>query len=232
MELIALGDQSAYAEAVRRHGRSIAAYAYRMIGQQADAEDIAQETFLRLWTHAHRWQADKAAVSTWLHRIAHNLCVDLLRRDKSAINMALDDEHADPALSSEQLISLDADRVSLQLAISTLPERQRSALIMTHYQGLSDKVVADIMDVSVDALPSRQPFFMERLASWMLPQPGHVWTQLWRPAAAACLPLVLGLYIGGQMEIGAGLNATDVYVVSSEEEELYLISLSDYAEVM
>lgn len=154
MELIASGDQSAYAEAVRRHGRSIAAYAYRMIIQQADAEDIAQETFLRLWTHAHRWQADKAAVSTWLHRIAHNLCVDLLRRDKSAINMALDDEHADPALSSEQLISLDADRVSLQLAISTLPERQRSALIMTHYQGLSDKVVADIMDVSVDALES------------------------------------------------------------------------------
>lgn len=154
MELIASGDQSAYAEAVRRHGRSIAAYAYRMISQQADAEDIAQETFLRLWTHAHRWQADKAAVSTWLHRIAHNLCVDLLRRDKSAINMALDDEHADPALSSEQLISLDADRVSLQLAISTLPERQRSALIMTHYQGLSDKVVADIMDVSVDALES------------------------------------------------------------------------------
>jgi RNA polymerase sigma-70 factor, ECF subfamily len=154
MELIASGDQSAYAEAVRRHGRSIAAFAYRMTGQQADAEDIAQETFLKLWTHAHRWQADKAAVSTWLHRIAHNLCIDLLRRDKSAINMALEDEHADPALSSEQLISLDADRVSLQQVISSLPERQRSALIMTHYQGLPDKVVAGIMDVSVDALES------------------------------------------------------------------------------
>lgn len=154
MQLIASGDQLAYADAVRRYGRSIVAYAYRMVGQQSDAEDITQETFLRLWTHADRWQSDKAAVSTWLHRIAHNLCIDFLRRDKSAVSTELDDEYVDQSLSSEQLVSRDTDRARLQLALSTLPERQRSALIMTHYQGLSNKEVAGILDVSVDALES------------------------------------------------------------------------------
>jgi RNA polymerase sigma-70 factor, ECF subfamily len=125
-----------------------------MLGQQADAEDIAQETFLRLWTHADRWQEGKAGVSTWLHRIAHNLCIDALRRGKSEVSDELDDQYADQVPSMEQLISRNAERESLRRALSELPERQRSALIMTHYQGLSNKEVASILDVSVDALES------------------------------------------------------------------------------
>jgi hypothetical protein len=104
-------------------------------------------------------------------------------------------------------------------------DNELDKFVLPAFSGLETKL-------NNQALPSHPPLFMERLASWMIPQPGHVLTQLWRPAAAACLPLVLGLYIGGQIEIGAGLKATDVYFVSSEEEELYLISLSDYAEVM
>jgi RNA polymerase sigma-70 factor, ECF subfamily len=154
MSAIAAGDQQAYAEAVNRFARSIAAYAYRMTGRERDAEDIAQETMLRLWTQAHRWDPDKAELSTWLHRIARNLCIDFLRRDKSALSEEISGEQVDAQIAIDQQLDRDADVLRLRAAVAQLPERQRSALIMTHFGGLSNREVACILDVTVDALES------------------------------------------------------------------------------
>lgn len=154
MAAIAAGDQHAYAQAVRQHGRSLAAYAWRMLGSQSEAEDIIQETFLRLWIHADSWVSGRASLSTWLHRIAHNLCIDHLRRGHVAKREPLDNEQPDGTPDAAQLLDREAARHQLQNALASLPERQRSALIMTHYQGLSNKDVAEIMGVSVDALES------------------------------------------------------------------------------
>jgi len=154
MTAIADGDQRVYADTVRQHGRAIGFYAFRMLGSQDSAEDIAQETFLRLWTHADRWQSDKASLSTWLHRIAHNLCIDMMRKDKSSNTDEYEDEIADPRLGAEQQQESDERHQRLQSALMMLPERQRSALVLTHYQGLSNQAVASIMDLSVDALES------------------------------------------------------------------------------
>ncbi|MEX0738527.1 MAG: hypothetical protein WD071_04225 [Pseudohongiella sp.] len=76
------------------------------------------------------------------------------------------------------------------------------------------------------ALPARRRGGIDRLAAWLLPSPGHVLHQLWRPAVAACLPLVIGLLVGFQVELVPEAQAMTV------EEELYLISLSDYAEIL
>ena len=154
MAAIVAGDQRIYADAVHRHARPVAYYAYRMLGNESEAEDIAQETFLRLWTQASRWQPGKAALSTWLHRIAHNLCIDFLRKNKPALASELSDDLVDDQLSTEEALGIEADKNMLQLALSSLPERQRSALVLTHYQGLSNKEVADILTVTVDALES------------------------------------------------------------------------------
>lgn len=154
MAAIVAGDQRIYADAVRRHARAITIYAYRMLGNESEAEDIAQETFLRLWTQAASWQSGKAALSTWLHRIAHNLCVDFLRKNKPSRISPLSDELVDGQMTAEDELGIQADQLMLQVALGRLPERQRSALLLTHYQGLSNKEVADILAVSVDALES------------------------------------------------------------------------------
>jgi RNA polymerase sigma-70 factor (ECF subfamily) len=153
MLAIQAGDAKAYEAAIRKHLKSISHFAFRMLGNSKDTEDITQETFLRLWTHADSWQSDKASVSTWLHRIAHNLCIDYLRKDKSSISSEYEDEHEGsdrPADAPEKTQQLEA----LRQALEGLPERQRTAIVLSHYQGFSNKEVALIMDISVDALES------------------------------------------------------------------------------
>jgi RNA polymerase sigma-70 factor (ECF subfamily) len=156
MAAIVTGDRHAYAEVVRKHARPLAAYAWRMLGSDSDAQDIVQETFLRLWMQAQRWDSQKSALSTWLHRIAHNLCIDALRK-MNKVSACSDDDIAellDDHESAEQELSLESRQLQLHDAIATLPERQRSALILAHFQDLSNKEVAEILDISVDALES------------------------------------------------------------------------------
>lgn len=154
MAAIVAGDRDVYADTVRRHARAIAVYAYRMLGNESEAEDIAQETFLRLWTQATGWQPGKAALTTWLHRIAHNLCIDFLRKNKPSLLNELNDDLVDTQLTAEDELRIKSDHVMLQVALGQLPERQRSALLLTHYQGLSNKEVAEVLAVTVDALES------------------------------------------------------------------------------
>lgn len=154
MAAIAAGDRRIYADTVRQHSRAIAFYAWRMLGSQAEAEDVVQETFLRLWTQAARWQPDRAGISTWLHRVAHNLCIDHMRKDRSAVTDELDEDLEDHKTDPDEDLDMDMRQRRLQQAIAALPERQRSALILVHYQGLSNQAVAGVMDLSVDALES------------------------------------------------------------------------------
>ena len=76
------GDVAAYKMLLNKHLPSITNYVARMIQNNVDSEDIVQETFLRLWTQGSKFQPEKAMLSTWLHHIAHNLCIDYFRRNK------------------------------------------------------------------------------------------------------------------------------------------------------
>lgn len=157
---IADGDEQAYQQAVACHGRAIAVYAWRILADEALAEDIAQETFIRLWTRVSEWQPEKASLSTWLHRIAHNLCVDYLRRAGPTSAMPADDmPHQDD--TGQEVQNPDNDPViqtrltsQLNQALMSLPERQRSALVLVHYQSLSNRQAAEVIGISVRALES------------------------------------------------------------------------------
>ena len=146
------GDASACRILVDRHLRSIVGFAYRFLGDFAEAEDVAQETFFRLWRHAHRWE-DRARLTTWLHRVARNLCIDLLRKKRPE---AVEDiaDHADPAKDQAAALRRDSAARHVIAALAGLPERQRAAVALTHYQGLSNIESAEVMGVSVEALES------------------------------------------------------------------------------
>lgn len=153
MKAICLGDQSAYQTIVKQHLTPISHYVFRILGNQKDTEDITQEVFLKLWTHAPKWDGEKAKLTTWLHRIARNLCIDYLRKHgRVQTKESFEEEAAELEFNNE---TPDKDKVKLlNEAIRQLPEKQRSALTLCHYQGFSNKEAAAIMNISVKALES------------------------------------------------------------------------------
>lgn len=150
---VALGDEAACRLLVDRHLTRMLALARRMLGSHADAEEVAQEVFLRVWTHASRWEPGRAQFSTWLHRVATNLCLDRLRRHTTDDIDSIPEPQSEDPTPEEELVRQDlAQRVDL--ALQALPARQRAAVTLTHYQGLSNIEAAEILNVSVEAVES------------------------------------------------------------------------------
>lgn len=152
---VARGDEAACREIMARHLPRMIALARRMMGNQADAEEVAQEVFLRVWTHAERWEPGRARFSTWLHRVATNLCLDRLRKNRGGT----EDIDAIPEPASEEpgpLRRLEqrelADRV--EAALQALPERQRAAVVLSHYQGLTNIEAAETLGITIEAVES------------------------------------------------------------------------------
>lgn len=152
MQRLKAGDRDAFRSALDRHLGGIVACARRMLGDQAAAEDVAQDTFLRLWTNAPDWQPG-ARLSTWLHRVAINLCLDRLRRTPAS---SLDEvpEPPDPQPSAAaQLHAHDIGR-RVSAAVAALPAQQRVAITLCHFEGLGNIEAASMMKVSVEAIES------------------------------------------------------------------------------
>ncbi len=132
----------------------ILAHATRMLGgDRAEAEDVTQEAMLRLWRIAPEWQQGRARVSTWLYRVAGNLCVDRLRRarpeplDQSNEPLA-DDPGAEAGLQNAARLQ------ALYGALAELPARQRQAVVLRHIEGLSNPETARILGTSPEAVES------------------------------------------------------------------------------
>lgn len=129
------------------------ALATRMLGDRMEAEDIAQEAFVRIWKQAPHWRSGEARFDTWLHRVALNLCYDRLRGRREEPAETLPDE-ADPAATPDLRIEARTRDERVRAALAALPVRQREALVLTYYQELSNLEAAGLMGISVDALES------------------------------------------------------------------------------
>lgn len=130
----------------------VLAQATRMLNDRAEAEDVAQEAMLRLWRIAPGWQDGGAQVSTWLYRVTANLCLDRLRR---RVPMPLEDgpEPFDPRDAPEAL--QDKMRAqALEQALEALAPRQRLAVVLRHLEGLANPEIAEIMEISPEAVES------------------------------------------------------------------------------
>lgn len=148
------GDRTAFRTLVDRHGPWVHGLAAKTMGSRAAAEDITQETFLRVWRSAEGWQP-KAKFTTWLYRVAVNLCLDQKRKRSFVAldgdqNAAADEE----AIDGEQHLHRRHVAQVVRLRIARLPERQRVALILFHYQGHTMAEVAEIMESTEGAVES------------------------------------------------------------------------------
>jgi len=150
MARVAKGDQRAYRTLAGRHLPAMLGLARRVLGNAADAEDVVQEAMLRVWTHAPRWQP-LAAFRTWLTRIVVNLCLDRKRKAAwVALEAAGDIVDATPD-AAEQSETDERDRLVAD-AIEELPARQRTAIVLTYNEGLSNAQVAEVLDTTVSAV--------------------------------------------------------------------------------
>lgn len=147
------GDTDAFGVLVQRHIVSITGVARRMLRDDAEAEDVAQEAFLRLWRTGATLEIGAAGVRPWLRRVVSNLCIDRLR---GSARQVVTDEVPEQAQEATQLQNLEGADVSRRVdaALKALPERQRLALTLFHFEGMSQNEVADAMEITGEAVES------------------------------------------------------------------------------
>ena len=149
----AKGDRSAAQQLTERLMPKIYSHAYYRLGNIADAEDVTQEAFLKLWKIAPNWKYDKAQVSTWLYRVVYNLCKDRYRR-ATLENLNSAQEVTDGTQSPTDNIDAQYRQKALYDAMSILPENQRLAIQLRHIDELSNPEIAEIMELSIEAVES------------------------------------------------------------------------------
>lgn len=149
------GDHSAARALTLRHTPRTLSLAAGMLRDRAEAEDVAKEAMLRLWRIAPDWRDGEAKVSTWLHRVTSNLCIDRLRKRRRA-GPPLEDvaEPEDPAPGMDARLMAGDRAAAVTAAIARLPERQRRALRLRHFEDLGNPMIAEAMNVSVEAVES------------------------------------------------------------------------------
>lgn len=147
------GEQAAVQALVARKLPRMLALARRMLGDAAEAEDVAQEVFLRVWRQAPTWRPGAARFDTWMHRVALNLCYDKLRKRREDV-MADPPEQADPGAAPDRGLHAAEVGVRVTAALDRLPHRQKEAIVLCHYQELTNIEAAQLMGVSVEALES------------------------------------------------------------------------------
>jgi len=148
----AAGDPSAASWLVDRYSPGVIGLATRMLGDRTEAEDVTQETFIRAWKALPTWEP-RAKFSTWLHRVALNLCYDILRKRRESLPGELP-EMTDPELTPPERLDQSERVQAIEAAIAALPERQAAALTLCALQGHSQAEAAEIMETSEEALES------------------------------------------------------------------------------
>lgn len=152
---IGAGDRHACTLLVDRHLARMHALAARVLGDEAEAEDVAQEVFIKVWEQAARWRPDGGArFGTWLHQVCLNACRDRLRRRRESASLDAVAEPADHRPGPEARAQADSVGAQVRAALDALPERQREALVLCHYQELPQAEAAEVLGVSVDAIES------------------------------------------------------------------------------
>lgn len=153
LERCARGDRQASALLINRHTPRILSLAQRMLGSREDAEDATQDVFIKVFQTCGNWVQTDAKFTTWLHRVTVNQCYDRLRKKReTALEDPPDMEDESPGPAGQ--LQDRQRQARLRAAIDDLPDRQKAALLLSHYEELSNTETADILEISVEAVES------------------------------------------------------------------------------
>lgn len=173
LALVGARDAAAFQVLVDRHLAAVVGVARRMLRDEAEAEDIAQEALLKLWQGGSRLEIGASGVRPWLRRVATNLCIDRIR---SGRRTEVTNEVPDQPVAATQLDGLEQGDLAgrVDAALRGLPERQRQALVLFHYEGMSQSQVGEVLGVSDEAVES----LLSRARRAMREQLRAEWRQL------------------------------------------------------
>jgi RNA polymerase sigma-70 factor (ECF subfamily) len=146
-----------FTELVRRHIDALHAYAYRLSGNPSLADDLVQETWVKVWTHASSYKAGKVKLSTWLHRILHNKFIDHVRKQRKfskSEDYANQQLQAPASFEPEQQNEWRESADEFTQLLAQIPQAQRGALLLVHRQGFSIAGTAEILNISSSAAQS------------------------------------------------------------------------------
>jgi len=169
---VCAGDQAAFTALVDRHYSLVFRLSARVLGNAADAEDVTQEAFVKLWRSPPDLR-NKAALKGWLARVARNLAIDRLRRTRNTSDSELE-LLVDPSTAPDGRLRHGQAAEEVSVALAQLPERQRTALQLTYFEALGNQETASIMDVSVEAVES----LLSRARRSLRTTLSAVWTDL------------------------------------------------------
>ncbi|MCX5497569.1 sigma-70 family RNA polymerase sigma factor [Kaistia dalseonensis] len=154
MRAIADGEEDAFARLIRAEAPRLTRFVAAILSDISEAEEIVQETLLRLWKNAERWEPN-ARVGTYLHRIAYRLSIDRLRRRRPHVDIDdFDDLLEDDSLSPERRLVRIEDVRLVHEALDRLPDRQRAAIVLAHFQELPQAEAAAVMAIGEHAYES------------------------------------------------------------------------------
>lgn len=171
------GEHAAFEELLRRHEGPLFRFVLRFVSSRSLAEDLVQETFLRVCKSAGKYTT-RAKFTTWLYTIARNLCIDHLRRSRGKTEVSIDRNANDPDDEERSLIHRLADgeaplassevvreefRQKLQEALDALPEEQKEVFTMRQFGGLKFREIGDIVGISENTVKSRMRYALEAL---------------------------------------------------------------------
>jgi RNA polymerase sigma-70 factor (ECF subfamily) len=147
---IAQHDADAYRTLVGRYLNLCVRYAERMLGNRSSAEDVAQEVWLKIWERTPQC-LPQAKFSTWLYRVLMNACIDYTRRTKSFVVLAETNSPPDIAPEADSLMISSQRAARVRRGLGNLPERQRVAVILSYYEGVTNQEAAEAMELEVGA---------------------------------------------------------------------------------
>lgn len=144
------GNQDAFRVLVERHSRSVFRLAYRMTGNEQDAEDVVQEAFLRAYKQLHRYES-RASFATWVYRIAANYSLDLIRSRRTVESETMLEHLRESSAGPDRLYASGKMQETLDRALESLSQQERTAFVLRHFEGQSIDEIGGVLGIGNNA---------------------------------------------------------------------------------
>ncbi|CAN5655150.1 sigma-70 family RNA polymerase sigma factor [soil metagenome] len=169
ISLVESGDTEALAGLYDRHGRSAYSLAYRMMGDRQAAEDLVQDSFIKIWRSAKSYRAERGSVRTWILSITHNRGIDHIRstasrrRTQDRVEMTAETTQQSEAFSETWR---NSQRRQVQQALKTLPDEQLKILELAYFSGYTHAEIAEMLDLPLGTVKGRMRLGMKKIKSF------------------------------------------------------------------